>query len=267
MRNVEETMDELIETRRHVNVVEVALNRPKAFNAFNLEMISELANVLIRLSTDSSVKGIALTGRGKAFCAGGDLKWVVQFSEKPGSSFHRLASQLHLAVVEIRRMNKPVVAVINGPAAGAGFALALACDFRIMEESAVLTQAYTSNGLSIDGGGTFTLPRIVGFARALEIAALDRPISAKQALEWGLATKVVEDGAALQGAIDMLNEVAKGSLHSFGWSKKLLNESFSNSLESHLELEREGLSDCADHPDGKEGLNAFIEKRKPIFNR
>ena len=259
-------MDELIEVRRHDNVVEVALNRPQAFNAFNLEMILELANILIRLSTDSTVKGITMTGRGKAFCAGGDLKWAVHFSEKPGSSFHRLASQLHLAVVEIRRMNKPVVAAINGPAAGAGFALALACDFRIMEEAAVLTQAYTSNGLSIDGGGTFTLPRIVGFARALEIAAFDRPISAKQALEWGLATKVVENGMAVKRAIDMLKELAMGSLHSFGWSKKLLNESFSSSFESHIELEREGLSDCADHPDGKEGLNAFMGKRKPIFN-
>lgn len=260
-------MDELIEVSQHEKIVEVALNRPKAFNAFNLEMISELASVLIRLATDSAVQGIALTGRGKAFCAGGDLKWAVNYSEVPGSSFHRLASQLHQAIVEIRRMNKPVVAAVNGPAAGAGFALALACDFRIMEKSAVLTQAYTSNGLSIDGGGTFTLPRIVGFARALEIAALDKPISAKQALEWGLATRVVEDGTALQGAIDILSELTKGSLHSFGWSKKLLNESFSNSLESHLELEREGLSYCANHPDGREGLKAFLEKRKPVFNR
>jgi 2-(1,2-epoxy-1,2-dihydrophenyl)acetyl-CoA isomerase len=260
-------MDELIEVSQHEKTVEVALNRPKAFNAFNLEMISELASVLIRLATDSAVQGIALTGRGKAFCAGGDLKWAYNYSEVPGSSFHRLASQLHQAIVEIRRMNKPVVAAVNGPAAGAGFALALACDFRIMEKSAVLTQAYTSNGLSIDGGGTFTLPRIVGFARALEIAALDKPISAKQALEWGLATRIVEDGAALQGAIDILRELTKGSLHSFGWSKKLLNDSFSNSLESHLELEREGLSDCANHSDGREGLKAFLEKRKPVFNR
>ena len=258
-------MNELIEVIQHGKVVEVALNRPKAFNAFNLEMISELATVLTRLGVDSSVKGIALTGRGKAFCAGGDLKWAVHFSEKPGSSFYKLASQLHIAVLEIRRMNKPVVTAINGPAAGAGFALALASDFRIMEKSAVLKQAYTSNGLSIDGGGTYTLPRMVGFARALEIAAFDRPISAKQALEWGLATKVVEDGTALKGAIDMLNELAKGSLHSFSWSKKLINESFISSLESHLELETEGLSSCADHPDGKEGLHAFIEKRKPVF--
>ena len=267
MKEIEEIMDELIEVRQHEKIVEVALNRPKAFNAFNLEMISELANILMRLAMDGSVKGIALTGRGKAFCAGGDLKWAVHFSEKPGSSFYRLASQLHIAVVEIRQMNKPVVAAINGPAAGAGFTLALACDFRVMEESAVLTQAYTSNGLSMDGGGTFTLPRVVGFARALEIAAFDKPISAKQALKLGLATKVVEDGTALKVAIDMLDELAKVSLHSFGWSKKLLNESFSNGFETHMELEREGLSDCADHPDGWEGLNAFIEKRKPVFNR
>ena len=258
-------MNELIEVIQHGKVVEVALNRPKAFNAFNLEMISELATVLTRLGVDNSVKGIALTGRGKAFCAGGDLKWAVHFSEKPGSSFYKLASQLHIAVLEIRQMNKPVVAAINGPAAGAGFALALACDFRIMEKSAVLTQAYTSNGLSIDGGGTFMLPRMVGFARALEIAAFDKPISAKQALEWGLTTKVVENGTALKGSIDMLNELAGRSLHSFGWSKKLINESFISSLESHLELETEGLSACADHPDGREGLHAFIEKRKPVF--
>lgn len=260
-------MDELIETRQHESVVEVALNRPQAFNAFNLQMISELADILMKLATDNSVRGIALTGIGKAFCAGGDLKWAVNYAEEPGSSFHRLASQLNMVVVEIRRMNKPVVAAVNGPAAGAGFALALACDFRIMESSAVLTQAYTSNGLSIDGGGTFLLPRIVGFARALEIAVFDQPISARQALEWGLATRVVEDGTSVKEAIAMLAELGRGSLHSFGWSKKLLNESFSSSFESHIELERQGLAECADHPDGREGLKAFVEKRRPVFNR
>jgi 2-(1,2-epoxy-1,2-dihydrophenyl)acetyl-CoA isomerase len=259
-------MSELIQVVQHGNFVEVALNRPEVFNAFNFEMLSELTTVLTRLSMDGSVKGIVLTGRGKAFCAGGDLRLAVNFCEKSGSSLYKLALQLHLSVIEIRRMNKPVVAAVNGPAAGAGFSLALACDFRIMEESAVLMQAYTSNGFSIDGCGTFTLPRIVGFSRALEIAAFDRPISAKQALEWGLATIVVEDGTALQGAIDILNELAKNSVHSFGWSKKLINESFSNSLEAHVELEREALSVCANHPDGKEGLKAFIEKRKPVFN-
>lgn len=260
-------MNTLIAVKQHKSIVEVALNRPEAYNAFNLEMITELAQCLTQLATDSSVRGIFITGKGKAFCAGGDLKWAVDFSEKAGTSFHTLASQLHLAITEIRRMKKPVVAAINGTAAGAGFSLALACDFRIMEKSAVLRQAYTSNGLSIDGGGTFTLPRIVGLARALEIAAFDNPISSKQALEWGLATTVVNDGASQEEAIDMLNQLAQGSLYSFGWSKRLLTDSFDNSFESHLEWEREGLSDCADHSDGQEGLKAFIEKRKPIFNK
>ena len=260
-------MCKFIEVRQHGNVTEVVLSRPGAYNAFNLEMITELATQLTKLATDDAVRGIIITGKGKAFCAGGDLKWAVEYSEKRGSSFHTLASQLHLAVVEIRRMKKPVVAALNGTAAGAGFSLALACDFRVMEKSAILMQAYTSNGLCIDGGGTFTLPRIVGFARSLEIAAFDEPISAEQALEWGLVTKVVDDGTALEEAKIMMNRLFKKSTYSFGWSKKLLTDSFNNSLESHLELEREGLSDCANHSDGQEGLKAFIEKRKPMFGK
>ena len=259
-------MNKLIEMKKHGFVTEVTLNRVEAYNAFNLEMITEFATELIKLATDDAVRGIIITGKGKAFCAGGDLKWANEFAERKGTSFHTLAAQLHLAVVEIRRMKKPVVAAINGIAAGAGFSLALACDFRIMEKAAMLRQAYTSNGLCIDGGGTFTLPRIVGLARSLEIAAFDNPISAQQALEWGLVTKVVNDGTVLEEAISMMNTLAKSSLYSFGWSKKLLTDSFNNSLESHLELEREGLADCADHGDGQEGLKAFVEKRKPTFN-
>jgi len=260
-------MSKFIEIKQINKITEVFLSRPEAYNAFNLEMITELAKILTQLATDNSVKGITITGQGKAFCAGGDLKWAFEFSEKTGSSFHTLASQLHLAIVEIRRMKKPVVAAINGTAAGAGFSLVLACDFRIMEKSAVLRQAYTSNGLCIDGGGTFTLPRIVGLARSLEIAAFDDPIPSAQALEWGLVTKVVDDGTSVEEARDLLNRLAKKSTYSFGWSKKLLTDSFNSSLESHLELEREGLSDCANNSDGQEGVKAFIEKRKPIFEK
>lgn len=162
-------------------------------------------------------------------------------------------------------MEKPVVAAVHGTAAGAGFSLALACDFRIVEESVTMKQAYTSNGLSMDGGGRFILPRIVGLARALEIAAFDDPISAQQAAEWGLATRVAGDGTSCMEAAKLLNRLMEHSLHSFGWPKRLLNDSFGNSFEYHLEIEREGLSACADHPDGREGLKAFIEKRKPVF--
>lgn len=260
-------MSKYIKKKQHGKIAEVFLDRPEAYNAFNLQMITELAELVMELATDNSVKGIIVIGQGKAFCAGGDLKWAVDFSKKTSSSFHTLASQLHLAIVEIRRMKKPVAAAINGTAAGAGFSLALACDFRIMEQSAILRQAYTSNGLCINGGGTFTLPRIVGLARSLEIAAFDDPISSAQASDWGLVTKIVDDDTVLEETESMLDMLTKKSAYSFGWSKKLLTDSFNNSFESHLELEREGLSDCADHSDGQEGLKAFIEKRRPIFDK
>jgi len=256
-----------VEIRRHGEIAEVMLNRPEAYNALNAELVIQLSDGLTKLATDKSTKGIVLIGQGKAFCSGGDLKWATHFSESVSSSFHSLAGRFHLAVVEIRRMAKPIVAAINGVAAGAGFSLALACDFRVMETSAILKQAYTSSGLSIDGGGTFTLPRMVGLAKALEIAAFDNPISAQQALEWGLVTKVVEDGKGLEAALEMLNELTKKSLNSFGWSKRLLTDSFNNSMETQLELEREGICRCADHPDGQEGVSAFLEKRKPIFSQ
>ena len=152
-------------------------------------------------------------------------------------------------------------------AAGGGFSLALACDFRVMEKSAVLRQAYTSNGLSIDGGGTFTLPRLVGLTRALEICAFDKPISSEKALKWGLVTKVAEDGRGLEEATAMAEELAQMSMQSFRYSKQLITDSFSNTFESHLELERAALRRCAAHPDGQEGMQAFMEKRKPEFNR
>jgi 2-(1,2-epoxy-1,2-dihydrophenyl)acetyl-CoA isomerase len=259
-------MNDLIEIRQDEELAVIFLNRPEAYNAFNLEMITQLAKQLTRLAKEDSVKGIILAGRGKAFCAGGDLKWIVHFSARAGAAFYTLASQFHQAILEIRRMKKPVVAAIHGVAAGGGFSLALACDYRIMEKSAILRQAYTSNGLCIDGGGTFTLPRIVGLARAMEIAAIDEPISSEIADRLGLVTRVVEEGKAVEEAIDLMKKIAKSSLHSFGWAKKLLTDSFNHSLESQLELEREGLSDCADHPDGREGLQAFMEKRKPKFH-
>ncbi|MDD5167422.1 MAG: enoyl-CoA hydratase/isomerase family protein [Syntrophales bacterium] len=258
-------MEESIVVKMGDGIAEVVMNRPDFFNAFNLEMISRLAEHLTMLAKDDSVRGLVLMGNGRAFCAGGDLKWALQNGAPYGSSFHTLAGQLNCAVRELRRMRKPVVAAIKGAAAGAGFSLALACDFRIMEKSAVLRQAYTSNGLCIDGGGSFILPRIVGMARAMEIMAFDQPISSSQSLAWGLATRIVENGTAREEAIRLLQEDVQGSLYSFGWSKKLMTDSFQNDFEFHIELEREGIADCAVHPDGEEGLKAFAEKRKPAF--
>jgi 2-(1,2-epoxy-1,2-dihydrophenyl)acetyl-CoA isomerase len=259
-------MTEPIRVRKDKGIVEVLLNRPKAFNAFDLDMIESLEKCLISLAMDDSVSVLIISGEGKAFCAGGDLKWAIDFPNGPAAAFHELAARYHQAISEIVRMRKPVVAGVNGIAAGGGFSLALACDFRVMAQSAKLRQGYTSNGLCIDGGGTFTLPRLVGLARALEIVAFDKPISSGQALAWGLVTKVTEDGRVLEEAWKMARELAEGSLHSFGWCKQLLIDSFHTPFESHIERERQGLSSCAAHADGKEGLKAFIEKRKPKFN-
>jgi len=244
----------------------VTFNRPEGFNAFHAAMIGNVAEKLIGLSTNTEVVGVVLTGAGKAFCAGGDLKWLSTCGMTAGAAFHALAAAYHQAIVEIRRMPKPVVAAVNGLAAGGGFSMALACDFRVMAKSAILRQAYTSNGLSVDGGGTYTLPRLVGLAKAMEIVALDRPIPAEQALAWGLATEVVEDGQAVNRALGMVREIARLPLSSFQASKKLLTDSFHTPFEHQLERERELLAWCADHPNGQEGIKAFLEKRSPIYN-
>jgi 2-(1,2-epoxy-1,2-dihydrophenyl)acetyl-CoA isomerase len=259
-------MTKSIRVKKNGEIVEIMLNRPEAFNAFDLDMVGLLAEFLMHLSMDDSVSAVVISGEGKAFCAGGDLKWALNFPGGAAAAFHELAARYHQAILEIRRMRKPVIAAVNGVAAGGGFSLALACDFRVIARSAILRQAYTSSGLCIDGGGTFTLPRLVGLARAMEIVAFDKAISSEQALAWGLATKVVENGRVLEEAWEMARDLAKGSLHSFGWCKQLLTDSFHTGFEAQIERERIGLSSCAAHPDGQEGLKAFAEKRESIFN-
>ena len=243
----------------------VTLNRPEAFNAFNLEMMGDLAGRLIEVGADDAVRGVVITGAGKAFCGGGDLKYVIDFPGGVYAAFMALAAQFNRAVTEIRNMGKPVVAAVNGVAAGGGFSLALACDFRVMAATAKLIQGYTSRGLCIDGGGTWTLPRIVGAARALEIATFDRPIDAQQALSWGLATRVADDGRVVAGAKELAAEAAARPRRSFAWSKRLVNESFDTPFSTHIEREREGLAVCGSSEDGVEGLRSFVEKREPKF--
>lgn len=248
-------------------VATILLNRPEAYNALDRDTAFELQAILLRVSTDPKVHGVVITGSGKAFSAGGDIRGVMAHPQGPAAAFNVLAAYVHVCIVEVRRMRKPVVAAINGVAAGGGFSLALASDFRVMARSARLKQGFTSNALSIDGGATFTLPRLVGLARALEIAAFDEPIAAEQALAWGLVTKVVDDGEVVAEAERLVHAVAKRSLHTFGWSKQLITDSSDTALEAQLEHERQGLIACVSHPDGVEGMTAFLEKRPPVFNR
>jgi 2-(1,2-epoxy-1,2-dihydrophenyl)acetyl-CoA isomerase len=258
-------MEEIVKKEIIDGVATLTLNRPGSFNAFDRDMIHLMAEMLGETAMNSRVRGVILSGAGKAFCAGGDLKWLINFGKSYGEAFHLLAASYHQAIVEIRRMPKPVVAAINGLAAGGGFSMAMACDFRVMESSAVLKQAYTGNGLSIDGGGTFTLPRLVGLARAMEIAAFDRPISADKALSWGLVTEVVEDGESVKKSHAMIQEMSSVAPSSFLAAKALMTDSFQTPLETQLEKERQYLAWCADHPNGKEGISAFLEKRKPRY--
>ncbi len=258
-------MEESIKITRNEDIVVIKLNRPKYFNAFDLELVKDFFGELCGSTKDDKIRGVIVSGEGKSFCAGGDLNWMASHPSGPSAAIHQLAAYFHLAVLELRRMSKPVIAAINGIAAGGGFSLALACDFRIMGESAIMRQAYTSNGLCIDGGGTFALPRIIGAAKAMEIAAFDEPISSEKALSLGLVTKVAKDDEVMEDAIKMAFDLSKGSLHSFGWSKRLINNSFDTPLETQLEQERLGIETCANHPEGQEGIKAFQEKRKPSF--
>ena len=246
-------------------VAMVYLNRPETYNAFDLSMVQKLSETLIALALDRDIAGVIISGKGKAFCAGGDLRWIKGQGNHLSKAFHELAARFHQAILEIRRMPKPVVAAINGLAAGGGFSLALACDFRIMMSSAILKQGYTSNGLSIDGGGTFMLPRLVGAAKALEIATFDQPINAEKASKWGLITEKVNEGQAVEAAFRLFSKINKRSIASFAASKKLVTDSFNTSFETHLENERNLLSFVAGQTNGVEGVTAFLEKRPPVF--
>lgn len=260
-------MNDVVLVTRHDAIVQLTLNRPKTYNALNIETAQALTRALLDFGADPAIHGVVITGSGAAFSAGGDIKFVLAHPHGPAAAFHELATHVHVCVTEIRRLRKPVIAALNGVAAGGGFSLALACDFRVMAESARLKQGFTSNALCIDAGGTFTLPRLVGLARALEIAAFDEPIAAEQALAWGLVTRVAPDPQLPDVALDMARTLAQKSLHTFGHVKTLLTDAFDSSWEAQLERERRGLATCAGHADGLEGLHAFVEKRPPRYNR
>jgi 2-(1,2-epoxy-1,2-dihydrophenyl)acetyl-CoA isomerase len=250
---------------RDAMIATIILNRPERLNALDLDMAALVVGHLQRLVHDDGVSSIIITGSGRGFCAGGDLGWAAAYPGGPASGLHVLASALHQALLEIHRTGKPVIAAVNGIAAGAGFSLALACDFRVLDEAATFRQAYTSAGLSIDGGGTFMLPRLAGLARALEMAAFDEPIDAAHAASTGLATRIAAAGEALDGARALARELQARSLASFASSKHLLRCSVETPLEVQLEHERAGIVACARTAEGAEGISAFTGKRAPDF--
>lgn len=246
-------------------VVVVRLNRPERYNALNEAMGRDLLDMAIELSHDSAVRAVMITGAGKAFCSGGDIKGFVEAGDAIGRHADRLTVDLHAAVSKMMRMAKPVVAAVNGPAAGAGFSLAMACDLVVASADAPFTLAYTGIGAAPDGSSTFSLPRVVGLRRALELALTNRVLSAQEALDWGLINRVFPAASFMGDALAFVRQLAEGPTFAYGKVKELLYHSLSEALETQMELESRAIVAASRTADFREGTRAFVEKRKASF--
>jgi 2-(1,2-epoxy-1,2-dihydrophenyl)acetyl-CoA isomerase len=215
--------------------------------------------------TDASVRAVVLTGTGKMFCAGGDLKEFHGYGDSISRKLKEITTYLHAGSSRLARMRAPVISAVNGTAAGAGFSLAIASDLVLAAESAKFTMAYTAAGLSPDGSSSYFLPRLVGLRRAQELMITNRRLTAAEALDWGLVTKVVPDDDLMKEASALAKQLANGPTNAFGVVKKLLIETYGANLESQLELESRGIADMAGTKDGREGISAFLARRTPEF--
>jgi len=257
-------MDTLLyEVKDHV--ARITFNRPDAANALNMEMGRDLMHASIRASEDPAVRAVILTGAGKMFSGGGDLKSFAAQEDKLPAHLKEVALYLHAAISRFVRMDAPVIAAVNGSAGGAGMSLCLFADLVLAAESAKFTLAYTRAGLSPDGGSTYFLPRIIGVRRALELALTNRVLTAKEALDWGIVTKVVPDAELQAEAQTLAKQLAAGATRAFGAAKRLLHHSSSESLETQMELEAQAIADQARTRDAHEGIAAFIAKRPANF--
>src|SRR5438067_2783753 len=225
------------------HVARITLNRPDAGNALDGEMGRELMHAAIRSSEDRAVRAVVLSGAGRMFCVGGDLKSFAAQGERLSAHLKELAGMLHMAISRFVRMDAPLVVAVNGAAGGGGMSFVLAADLVLAAESAKFTMAYTRAGLSPDCGSTFFLPRIVGVRRALELALTNRVLTAREAQEWGLVTCVVPDAALAAGAQTVAAQVAAGATGAFGAAKRLLHHSSSESLETQMELEAQAIAE------------------------
>ena len=247
----------------------LTLNRPDAFNAMSPEMIGEMTVAFAWLADQAPLRALIVTGSGKAFCAGGDVNWFKTGVEDDSidlpSQVRRGAEALHTAIVDLRRIPYPVIAAVNGPAAGAGFSLALACDTRIASEAAFFACAYGRIGASPDGGMTYFLPRVVGPSRALEILLNDPNMSAQDALAEKLVTEVVAPEELMERAHEKAEKLAAKAPHYVRMAKLLCGQSIENSLTEHLQLERHGIADSMATEDLRAGVTAFFGGEKPVF--
>jgi 2-(1,2-epoxy-1,2-dihydrophenyl)acetyl-CoA isomerase len=250
-----------VETSREGAVLTVTLNRPDVLNAFDAAMHEALAAALGD-AADPGVRAVVLTGAGRGFCVGQDLG---EFREAAGDIGTRLRTNYHPNVLAIRALEKPVIAAVNGAAAGAGLSFACACDIRIAADSASFVPAFINIGLVPDSGGTYFISRLLGPARAFEWMTSGRKLSAEEARDWGLLSEVVEDDALAARASDLAAQLAAMPTRGVGMTKRLFDQAVHNTLEEQLELEAELQTAATQTADFREGVDAFLEKRKPEF--
>ncbi|HKD68624.1 MAG TPA: enoyl-CoA hydratase-related protein [Candidatus Binataceae bacterium] len=246
-------------------VAHLTLNRPDAANSLNLALSQELYEALLKCDEDPEVRVVLVGGSGKMFCAGGDLKTFAARKGDLPAHLKLLTHFIHGAISLMARMDAPVISAVNGTVAGGGLGLVFGADLVIAAESARFTMAYTRAALSPDASTSFFLPRLVGLRRALDLTLTNRVLSAREAMDWGIVNRVVPDAELAEAAQGLAREMAGGSTAAFGAAKRLLRESFSNTLETHLQAEARTIADRARSADTGEGITAFLEKRAPRF--
>ena len=258
-------ISECIIIRQNDAVAEIRLNRPQLLNPFNIELATQLGQALQKVAQDKKIRAVILRGEGKAFSAGGDLKMFHGLLPRADKGFHKISSLLNQAILLIRKMPKPVLAGVQGPAFAAGFGLTLACDLILASESAKLSASFINIALTPNGSSTVYLPRLVGFHRANEMFFTGRVLSAKEALEWGIVNRVVKEEEFDEELLQWAQELAHRPTRSIAQMKLLMNQSLGISLPRQLELEKKTIACSATTKDFAEGVTAFVEKRKASF--
>lgn len=245
-------------------VAVVRLNRPSSANTINLQMAMDLLAAAMTCARNAAVRAVVLTGAGRHFSFGGDLRAITSREDVGADYVRELTTYLHAALSQFARMDPPVIAAVNGTAAGAGVGLVAAADLALCGRSSRFNLAYTNVGLTPDGGTTYLLPRMVGAKRAMELMLLNRTLTADEALSWGLVNEVVADEQLLEHALELAARLARGARGAYGATKRLLAHSL-GALESQMVLESEAIAAQAVSEEGLEGIRAFLDKRSPRF--
>ncbi len=251
-----------VETRGAVALI--TLNRPDNGNALSLQVAMDLLAAGLTCARNSTVRAVVLTGAGKNFCFGGDLRAAMSKGTGADAYLRELTAYLHTAITQFVRIDAPVIAAVNGTAAGAGLGLVLTSDLAVCGTGSKFTSAYTGVGLTPDAGTSFMLPRCVGAKRAMELMLTNRVLNAQEAHSWGLVNEVVSDGEVVARALAIAERLAAGAMRAFGRTKRLVAESL-GPLERQMVLEAETIVAQSSGAEGQEGVMAFLEKRKPSF--